>query len=97
MVTGSRKVMHFYERPDIPMLFDLSQDEGEVKNIAKAHPEEHRKLFDEMMSYFKKVGPRIPKKNPNYDPAVYKKDKNYKIRMAWGPFEGQRPLDEDEK
>jgi len=97
VVSGSRKVLHFYERPDIPMLFDLSKDAGEVKNIAKKNPEEHKKLFDEMMRYFKKVGARIPKKNPAYDPAVYKEAKEYKKRMAWGPFEGQRPLDEDEK
>ncbi|MBI1372499.1 MAG: sulfatase-like hydrolase/transferase [Phycisphaera sp.] len=97
MVCGSRKVMVFYERPDIPMLFDLSKDEGEVNNIARDHPEEHRKLFEQMMSYLKQVGARIPMVNPDYDPEVYKKDKAYEIRMQWGPFESQRPLEEDEK
>lgn len=97
MVAGSRKVLHFYEHPDIPMLFDLSKDEREADNIAKACPEEHRKLYGEMMQYLKQVGARIPKPNPAYDAAVYKKDKNHAKRVAWGPFEGQRPLDEDEK
>ena len=45
---------------------------GEVHNIASAHPEEHRRLYDEMMGYFDKVGARIPKRNPNYDAAAYK-------------------------
>ncbi len=97
IVSGSHKVLHFYDRPDLPMLFDLSVDEGEVKNIAPEHPQEHRKLYDEMMGYFKQVGARIPKINPDYDPEIYKKDKNYPDRMAWGAFEGQRPLDADEE
>lgn len=97
IVSGSRKVIHFYERPDIAMLFDLSKDEGEVSNIAKAHPQEHKKLYDEMMRYLKEVGARIPRLNPDYAPDVYKQAKGYEKRMAWGPFAGRRPLDEDEK
>ncbi len=97
VVSGQRKLLHFYERPDVPMLFDLSNDMGEVHNLAKQHPVEHKRLFDEMMGYFKKVGARIPRPNPDYDADVYKRDKNYEKRMAWGPFEGRRPLDEDEK
>jgi len=96
LVVGTWKVMHFYERPDIPMLFDLSVDEGEVKNIAKEHPNEHKKLHEEMMQFFDQVGARIPKINPDYDPDVYKKAKEYEKRVMWGPFEGQRPLEEDE-
>ncbi|VGO23520.1 sulfatase [Pontiella sulfatireligans] len=96
IVSGSYKVMHFYERPDIPMLFDLSQDPGEVSNIAKQNPETHNRLFGEMMDYLKEVGARFPKENSNYDPAAYKKDKNTDKRLLWGPFEGQRPLEQDE-
>ena len=97
LVSGSRKVMHFYERPDIPMLFDLSKDEGEVNNIARSHPQEHQRLYGEMMGYFKKVGARMPKPNPDHDPEVYKQAKEYASRVLWGPFEGRRPLEEDEK
>ena len=97
IVAGSRKVIHFYERPDLPMLFDLSADPGEVKNIAGRHPQEHRKLYDEMMAYFKKVGARIPRSNPDRDPSLYRKAKEYKARVQWGPFEGERPLEDDER
>jgi len=62
IVSGTSKVMHFYERPDIPMLFDLAADQGEVKNIAKDRPKEHKKLYDEMMRYIDRVGARKPKK-----------------------------------
>ncbi|WP_353620750.1 hypothetical protein [Stieleria mannarensis] len=79
------------------MLFDLTDDMGEVHNIAATYPEEHRRLYDEMMEYFDKVGARIPKQNPNYDAAIYRDSKEYDKRIQWGPFAGSRPLEEDEK
>lgn len=97
VVSGPLKLMHFYEHPEIPMLFDLSKDDGEVNNIAKTHPEEHKRLFDEMTSYLQKVEARFPKTNPEYDAAVYKKAKEYEERMMWGAFEGSRPIEADEK
>ena len=96
IISGSSKVIHFYERPDIPMLFDLSGDIGEVTNIAKQNPETHQKLYDEMMRYLELVEARFPKANPDYDPEIYKSDRKTRARIQWGPFEGQRPLDDDE-
>ena len=96
VISGSSKVIHFYDRPAVPMLFDLSSDSGEVRNIAREDPETHQKLHNAMMRYLKEVGARFPKKNPDYDPAVYRNDKGYKKRTQWGPFEGRRPLGEDE-
>lgn len=97
IISGNSKVMHFYESPEIPMLFDLSEDAGEVSNMARKYPKKHKQLYDEMMSYFAEVGARIPKINPEYDPEVYKKLKNYEKYMKWGAFEGKRPLEADEK
>ncbi|MFC2115080.1 sulfatase-like hydrolase/transferase [Bacteroidota bacterium] len=96
IISGSTKVMHFYEHPDIPMLFDISQDPGEVSNIAKQKPETHQKLYDEMMSYFDEVGALFPKVNPNYNPEEYRKERKTRERLQWGPFEGDRPLEDDE-
>jgi len=79
------------------MMFDLSSDIGEVTNIANQHPELHKKLYDEMLRYLKEVGARFPKVNPDYDPEVYKMDRKTLQRIKWGPFEGKRLLDEDEK
>lgn len=97
IVSGTRKVIHFYEQPDVSMLFDLAGDEGEVKNIAAAKPEEHKKLYNEMMQYFNKVGARFPIPNPNFKSELYNKAKGYKNRLIWGPFEGERILEDDEK
>lgn len=95
---GKWKVMHFYEAPDIPMLFDLDQDIGEVKNVARLNPVKHDMLYKEMMNYLNKVGARIPLyPNPDYDPAVYQEAKEYATRVLWGPFEGERLLETDEK
>lgn len=96
MITGQYKVLHFYAEPSIPILVDLSEDIGEVRNIAKEYPERHKRLYDAMMSYLKEVGARFPKVNPNYNPEVYKMDRKTAERLRWGPFEGRRPLEEDE-
>lgn len=97
VMSGSRKVMHLYERPEVPMLFDLSRDIGEVHNIARLHVQEHQKLYDEMMAYFVKVGARMPRRNPDLDLKVYKRAKEYAQRVLWEPFKDRRPLEEDEK
>ena len=78
------------------MLFDVSKDMGEVRNIAKREPELHNRLFDEMMSYLKKVGARFPKENPDYDAEFYGQMKGYELHQMWGPFEDRRPLEDDE-
>jgi arylsulfatase A-like enzyme len=96
MIAGQYKVLHFYAEPDIPMLFDLSGDIGEVRNIAKQHPEKHKKLYGRMMRYLREVGARFPKANPDYDPEVYRLNRKTKERIQWGPFEGERTLDDDE-
>ncbi len=96
IVSGQRKLLHFYEQPDIPMLFDLSGDMGEVHNIAAHESDTHQRLFNDMMSYFKKVGARIPKPNPDFDASVYEQDKEYPKRKLWGAFTGSRPLEVDE-
>ncbi|MEX0320947.1 MAG: sulfatase-like hydrolase/transferase [Puniceicoccaceae bacterium] len=96
IISGGTKVMHFYERPDIPMMFDLAADPGEVSNIARKNPEAHKKLFNEMMGYLKAMNARFPKVNPDFDPEAYRQHENYEENIRWGPFEGKRPLEEDE-
>lgn len=97
VVSGQHKLLHFYESPNIPMLFDLSQDVGEVHNIAAKNPSAHKKLFNQMMAYLEEVGARIPKANPEFDPTAYQQTNDYEKRVLWGAFEGSRPLEEDEK
>jgi arylsulfatase A-like enzyme len=96
IVSGKHKVLHFYEAPAIPMLFDLASDEGEVKNIAAEKPGIHQKLFNQMMGYFDEVNARLPAMNPHFKEEVYKQADRYATRVKWGPFKGERPLEDDE-
>jgi arylsulfatase A len=98
MISAGRwKIIHFYEVPDVKMLFDLSVDIGEVNNIAHLNADKHELLYNEMMNYLNQVGARIPRENPNYDPNAYKNANEYDQRVLWGPFTGSRPLEDDEK
>lgn len=97
VVSGNLKLLHFYERPDLPMLFELTKDQGEVYNIAKSKPQEYEQLSNAMWTYFESVGARIPKANPAYDAAVYQQAKEYEARTRWGPFATSRPYEPDEQ
>ena len=100
IVSGTDKVIHFYEKPELPIMFDLAQDEAETMNIADKHPKRHRELFNEMFRYFKDVGARIPKRNPEYDDkaeAVWHASDEYQKKAGYGPFGGKRTLEKDER
>ena len=43
VVSGDFKLLHFYDSPNTPMLFDLSADMGEVNNIAEQHSSDTKK------------------------------------------------------
>ena len=49
------------------------------------------------MGYFDEVGARIPKSNPDFDLDTYKQANGYGRRVLWGPFKGERQLEDDEK
>ena len=96
-ISGNKKVIHFWERPDISMYFDLSNDIGEIKNIAKTDSEGHQILYNDLMQYLNAVDARIPLyPNPDYDSIAYASSGEYNQRVLWGPFIGERDLEEDE-
>lgn len=97
IISNRQKVIHFYERPELPMLFDLEDDSGETTNIAKQRPEMHKRLHEQLIGYLEKVDARFPKPNPDFDSAAYLKHKNYEKYQALGPFEDTRNLSEDER
>ncbi|MEM6689642.1 MAG: sulfatase [Planctomycetota bacterium] len=97
VVSGQWKLLHFYDQPDVPMLFDLSNDMGEVHNVALKNPAIHEQLQNSMMNYFEEVGARLPKPNPDFDASAYRQSKEYDKRLAWGAFRETRPLADDEQ
>lgn len=94
---GHRKLLHFYDHPELPKLFDLSADRGEVHNIAERHPETWEQLHKEMTNDLEQVGVRIPKPNPSFDEKAYQQAKESERRISWGAFAGSRSLAEDEE
>ena len=50
----------------------------------------------QMMCFFNKVEAWLPKGNPHFDEEVYKQADRYETRVKWGPFKGERPLEDDE-
>lgn len=68
IVQGEMKLLHFYEWPDNPCVFNLSEDIGENNNLADAQPEHTTKLREALMDKLKSVGAYFPKPNPNVNP-----------------------------
>jgi arylsulfatase A-like enzyme len=64
---GTRKLIRFYET-DERLLYDLSNDIGEEKNLAPSRPEEVEKLDGLLTAYLKTVHAGMPAPNLNFDP-----------------------------
>lgn len=65
---GDLKLIEFFEDDSIA-LYDLAADIGETTNLADSRPEQANALRDDLAAWRKKVGARMPRPNPNHDPA----------------------------
>lgn len=65
---GNWKLVEFFETGERE-LYDLAADLGEKKNLAKQEPERAAKLQATLEAWRRRVGARMPKPNPHYDPA----------------------------
>jgi arylsulfatase A-like enzyme len=64
---GDLKLIHFYES-DREVLFDLSKDIGEQRDVSKQMPAETKQLSNRLQKYLAAVDAQFPIVNPNYDP-----------------------------
>jgi len=69
IVAGRWKVVHLYEQPDVPLLFDLEEDLGETRSVAGDYPEVFGRLHGQLFDYLTQVDARIPQPNPNFNAA----------------------------
>jgi arylsulfatase A len=67
IIKGDYKLFTFYEIPDKPYLYKLSEDVGEEVNLSPQMPEKAQALKKEMEEYFARVGAYLPKHNPDAD------------------------------
>ena len=65
-------------------LYDLSRDLGETENLAEKHPEKAKQLQQQLSTWRKEVGARMPTENPDYDPGRAKE---------WWRRGNEKPLD----
>jgi uncharacterized sulfatase len=64
---GNWKLIEFYETGTIE-LYDLSHDVSEANNLAETEPDRAKNLKAELARWRERVGARMPKPNPKYDP-----------------------------
>ncbi len=64
---GDFKLIEYYEYGDLE-LYNLKDDIGEKKNLAKAMPERAAELRKRLDAWRKAVGAKMPTPNPNFDP-----------------------------
>lgn len=67
VIKGDYKLYTFYEIPDKPQLFNLSEDLGETDNLASKMPEKAQLLLADLQGYLDRVGAYLPKVNDNAD------------------------------
>jgi len=65
---GDWKLIEFFDGAPLE-LYNLKDDIGETTNRAAEKPELAKKMQAMLASWRKSVGARMPKPNPNYDPA----------------------------
>ena len=68
IVAGEFKLIRFYESGE-RLLFDLSKDLGEKRNLAAAMPAKAAELDTRLSAYLQSVGAKLPRENPDYDAA----------------------------
>ena len=66
---GDWKLIEWLEDGSIE-LFDVSRDIGETRELSRTHPERAATLHAELKAWRTQVGARLPRPNPNYDPAA---------------------------
>ena len=67
---GDWKLIEFFEDGGLE-LYNLKDDLGESRNLAKANPAKTRELHEVMLAWRKKVKAPVPTElNPKFDPAA---------------------------
>ncbi len=65
---GDDKLILFFESNEIE-LYNLKDDIGELKNLAKVQPAKAEKLRKKLEDWLRETNAQIPKANPEYDPT----------------------------
>jgi arylsulfatase A-like enzyme len=78
---GNLKLIRHWEGPRWE-LFDLVADPGEQNDLAAARPDDVKRLDARLTDWLSWVGAKLPKPNPDYDPAVRAKQAEKAAKKA---------------
>lgn len=93
MRKGSYKLIRFHEDNHVE-LYDLREDPGEKKNLAKAYPAKTKELTRTLDQWLQSLNAKMPQPNPKFDPAKETEGYWWKEPGAfdrYGPAKKQRP------
>lgn len=68
MRQGPWKLIEFFEDGRLE-LYKLDEDIGEANNLAQAEPQRARSMQEALADWRRSIGARMPKPNPDHDPA----------------------------
>ncbi|MCB1020068.1 MAG: sulfatase [Acidobacteria bacterium] len=80
---GPFKLIERYEDGALE-LYDLREDIGETRDLARAMPDKTRELAAKLAAWRRGVGAQMPTPNPAADPATYRE---YKEKKLWEPVD----------
>lgn len=69
LIEGDLKLMRFYE-DDSVKLFDVAQDPGERRDLAKSRRGDAERLGALLEKHLDEIGARMPSPNPDFDPEA---------------------------
>jgi arylsulfatase A-like enzyme len=84
--SGDYRLVEFYDDMRVE-LYNLRDDIGETRDLAKSEPAIVAKLRDRLHAWRKSVGAQMPAPNPDYDPSKPEQFPGRKNRRPMEPYE----------
>ncbi len=96
LILGDYKVLRMYET-GTTHLYNLSDDIGEARDLAKKMPDKARELSRRLDAYLGRVKAQLPTRNPDYDPNAPRQRAGPGAGKQSNPFIGRLDKDADGK
>jgi arylsulfatase A-like enzyme len=85
---GDWKLIHYYE-DGRDELYDLSQDEGEQRDLASSNSKQTKTMRDRLFEWLKQTGAHMPTVNPNFNEQEYRQQEFHTRERTLPDLEAQ--------
>jgi arylsulfatase A-like enzyme len=85
---GNWKLIHYYE-DGRDELYDLSQDEGEQRDLASSNSKQTKTMRDRLFGWLKQTGAHMPTVNPNFNEQEYRQQEFHTRERTLPDLEAQ--------